>query len=235
MRIPNAIRMTKCPICAVVLLAVTFCGCDRYEGLRAQNQQLQDELNCAKKEIESLQEQLGRMNENLDKTRHELAEARRNFEQLTALVENQEVIANERVRNLERNEGSVKKKVWQMSGAEKEIKTLFLQLERAKNSLESTRNALTNANRTIVQLRTKDVEVHEHVNSTIGEWAAWKWIAIGAVTVLVVLIVFVAVAARKVEKVMRSSRPDDGLQHCPRCGWKHLDGETKCRKCGTRF
>lgn len=28
---------------------------------------------------------------------------------------------------------------------------------------------------------------------------------------------------------------DDGHPRCPRCGWKYNKGETKCKKCGTRF
>lgn len=66
-----------------------------------------------------------------------------------------------------------------------------------------------------------------------GVESYWMWIVlcIGVLALAAVTFLLVVGQRKPVNVVSR----EDGLPKCPRCGWKYTRGETKCRKCGTRF
>lgn len=108
-----------------------------------------------------------------------------------------------------------------LSNAEQQIQTLQEQNDQLRKQLCNAQQELNDAKQ-VIDIQTGRVKTYR----------AWVVVfcSIGALFVGLILGVIL-----KRGNEPASLKKLEGVLECPRCHWKHAPGETKCRKCGTRF
>ena len=105
---------------------------------------------------------------------------------------------------------------------------LARKLEDAKNRISKLEGELSEEKGKAEGLE-KRMKAERAANDT-----RWRWtISVMVGIVLVIVAFFVYIGRRR--PVVITNHEADELRKCPRCGWKYIEGETKCRNCGTRF
>ena len=89
---------------------------------------------------------------------------------------------------------------------------------------------LGNARKKIEEIQERKAENPPSNRRGVG----WTFLA-GAVLALFVVVSIVVVIGSQGREKESTLAGDELTLRCPRCGWRYTNGETKCRKCGTRF
>ena len=130
------------------------------------------------------------------------------------------------IKQLEREKEQLQSEKDQLSF---ELDAVKQQLKDAQDKAKSAQSELSNVQQKIESQKAQVDEATTRIKKL--EW--WRWIVCGIVCIVLVIAALLFGMGRRKPAIIDNH--DDELPKCPRCGWKYVRGETKCRNCGTRF